>query len=311
MKEKNKAKKVIMTGPTGAIGIALVQELVKSGAEVTAICHRGSKRIKRLPESDKLKVIERNLDELKTLEVLLDDDYDIFYHLGWSHTVGNDRNDVDAQIKNIKYTIDAVELANAVGCNRFIGAGSQAEYGRTLQKLSANIPTSPENGYGMAKLCAGQMSRLRCEQLGMEHIWTRILSVYGPYDGDNTLVNSLIRKLKRNEIPHCTKGEQIWDYLYSKDAARALYLIGEMGIKGKVYCIGSGQGKPLLSYIETIRNCVNPNAQLGIGDVPYGENQVMHLWADISDLENDVGFEPRYSFEQGVQETIHWIEDEM
>ncbi len=59
----------------------------------------------------------------------------------------------------------------------FIGAGSQAEYGRVEGKLNSQVPAFPENGYGMAKLCAGQMTRIQCESWESD-IWTRILSVY-------------------------------------------------------------------------------------------------------------------------------------
>ncbi len=95
--------------------------------------------------------------------------------------------------------------------------------------MTALTPTFPENGYGIAKLCAGQMSRILCEQKNMNHIWTRILSVYGPYDGENTMIMSVIRKLAHGEKPSLTEGKQQWDYLYSKDAGYAMYLLGEKG----------------------------------------------------------------------------------
>ena len=62
-------------------------------------------------------------------------------------------------------------------------------------------PTRPENGYGMAKLCAGQMSRLECERLGLDHVWPRVLSVYGPYDGPSTMISSAIRTLLARWVP--------------------------------------------------------------------------------------------------------------
>lgn len=298
---------VIITGPTGAIGMALMQLLINRNIRVTAICHRGSKKIDRIPFSKKIKIVECNLDEIKSLENVLEPNYDIFYHLAWDCTTGDSRNDIDAQVKNIQYTIDAVEVAAKLGCRKFIGAGSQAEYGRYEGMLNADVPTFPENGYGSAKLCAGQMSRIRCRQLGMEHIWTRILSVYGPYDGEKTMVMSLIRQLLNGQRPKCTKGEQIWDYIYSKDAANALYLLAERGIDGKIYCIGSGKGIPLAEYMRMIRDSINPKLEIGIGDIPYGNKQVMYLWADISELKHDVGFEPVYSFEKGIKETIEWM----
>lgn len=299
-------KKAIVTGPTGAIGIALIQELLGQGVKVTAVCHRGSERINRIPESDMVQIEECNLDELYSLTEILDFDYDIFYHFAWACTVGESRNNIEAQVANLQYTIDAVEVAALLGCKKFIGAGSQAEYGRYEGKLNADVPAFPENGYGMAKLCAGQMSRIRCRQLGIQHIWTRVLSVYGPYDGENTMVISMIRRMLQGERPICTKGEQIWDYIYSRDAAKAFYLLGESGQDGKVYCIGSGQGIPLKEYISTIRKQIDESLEIGFGEVPYSDKQVMYLCADIRELQKDTGFGPEYSFEEGIRETIEW-----
>lgn len=298
--------KVIITGPTGAIGIALIQKLAEQGVKVTAVCHRHSNRIRRIPVSEMVQIIECNLDELYSLPELLEHNYDIFYHFAWACTIGDSRNNIEAQIANVQYTIDAVEVAVLLGCKRFVGAGSQAEYGRYEGILNADVPTFPENGYGMAKLCAGQMSRIRCQQLGIKHIWTRVLSVYGPFDGENTMIMSVIYQLLRGDRPKCTKGEQIWDYIYSKDAAQAFYLLGEFGKDGKVYCIGSGKGIPLAEYINVIKSQINKRLEIGFGDIPYADKQVMHLCADISELQKDTGFVPEYSFESGIKETIAW-----
>jgi nucleoside-diphosphate-sugar epimerase len=99
----------------------------------------------------------------------------------------------------------------------------------------------------------------------------------------------------------------MWDFLYAKDAGRAFYLLGESGIAGKTYCIGSGIARPLREYIEKIRDAVDPKASVGFGDVPYSPKQVMYLCADISELTADTGFTPEYTFEQGIRETVDWI----
>lgn len=300
-------ERIIITGPTGGIGLALIEECIQNGGYVTAVCRPGSDRIKRIPKSPYVRIVECAISDIAKLSTILTETYDVFYHFAWDGTFGDSRDVTTVQVQNIQYTLDAVDVAAKLGCKRFIGAGSQAEYGRVEGMLDAKTPTFPENGYGIAKLCAGQMSRLRCEQLGIEHVWTRILSVYGPGDGEKTLVSSLIAKFMVGEVPACTKGEQIWDYLYSKDAARALYLLGDKGVNGKIYCIGSGDGKPLADYIKIIRDTVNPNSEIGFGEIPYGEKQVMCLCADIEELTLDTGFVPQYTFEQGIAETVAWI----
>ncbi len=297
-----KNAKVIITGPTGAIGVALINKLIKEKIYVTAVCRRGSLRMGNIPQNEYVSIIQCDLDEICKLPEYMGnvEKYDCFFHLAWACTTGDSRNDIDSQIRNIRYTVDAVETAAKLGCRRFIGAGSQAEYGRCNDILRPDTPAFPENGYGIAKLCAGQLSRIRCEQLGIEHIWTRILSVYGPYDGENTLISSLIRKLKNREHISCTKGEQIWDYIYSEDAANALYCIMNKGNPGKIYLIASGEAHPLKYYIEIVKSRIDKSAEIGYGEVPYSPLQVMNLRADISELKNDTNFSIRMKFGEGI-----------
>lgn len=311
-------KRVIITGPTGVIGMALIEYLIKRDVQVIAVVRSDSARKAQLEESGNLMIVECSLSEMTKLPEKVrtavrqkqwgeEQPIDVFYHFAWGGTFGESRNDMYLQNMNVRYALEAVDAAAELGCNAFIGAGSQAEYGRYEGKLDAKVPTFPENGYGIAKLCAGQMTRIRCEQRGIRHIWTRILSVYGPYDGSKTMVMSIIRKMLKGEKAPCTKGEQIWDYLYSKDAAKMMYLLGGRGIGGKIYCLGSGETKPLREYINIIRNCVNPDAEIGFGDIEYSPGQVMYLCADISELQEDTGFEADYNFLQGIEEMIEWV----
>lgn len=304
-------KRVIVTGATGAIGLALIQKLIQEKIYVTAVCHEGSERIRRIPRSSYVDIVECNSERIGALSEYTKESYDVFYHFAWANTFGQGRNDIESQLKNIQYTLNAVEAAAELGCRKFIGAGSQAEYGRYEGRLNATVPAFPENGYGIAKLCAGQLSRIRCEQLSLEHIWTRVLSVYGPGDGKETMIMTLIRHLLCGEKPSCTKGEQEWDYLYAKDAGQAFYLLGEKGQDHKIYCIGSGYSRPLREYIEALRNSIDDKLDIGFGEIPYGDKQVMNLCADISDLTTDTGFVPQYSFEEGIRETINWVKEEM
>ncbi len=304
-----KMTRVVLTGATGMIGATLVQILLKEGAEVWALVRRSSARIKNLPKDEKLHFIDANLSNLDHLIEYaegLPSKADAFFHLGWEGTYGPSRQDLYLQNRNVKNTLDAVRLANKLGCEVFVGAGSQAEYGKCSDKIAPDTPTFPETGYGIGKLCAGQMSRNLCKQLGIRHVWARILSVYGPMDHDYTMVMSGIYQLLRGERPIYTKGEQKWDYLYSEDAARALYLAGCRGRDQAIYCVGSGTVRPLREYILAIKDAVNPEASIGLGEVPYPEGQVMHLQADIETLTKDTGFVPAVSFEEGIQRTVQW-----
>lgn len=301
-------KRAVITGAAGMIGAALAQECTAAGEEVLAICHRGSPKNEILRKVPGVEVLEADLEEYAGLAGKhWEKKYDSFYHLAWAGTTGWARNDMFLQADNIRYTLDAVNMAESMGCKTFVGTGSQAEYGRCQESLRPMTPAFPETGYGMAKLCAGQMSRHSCAQKGIRHIWARILSVYGPH-GSQDMITVALQKLLRGEHVSLTAGEQIWDYLYSEDAATALRLMAEKGVSGKTYVLAQGQPRPLREYMETLyRTVCGETARkerrvgtIGIGELPYQEGQLMTLAGDIAELSRDTGFSPRYSFEEGV-----------
>lgn len=300
---------VIITGATGEIGLALVDELLEQNKNVTVIARPKSKRISRLPQNRNLNIIECELENLLELSHPsgLSEHYDVLYHLGWDYS--REHNNVDKHLLNIGYTLKAVEVAVQFGCSCFVGAGSQAEYGCVDEKIDETTSCCPETAYGIAKLCAEQMSRLFCEQKGIRYIWPRIFSVYGPGDAESTMVMSVIRQLLAGKIPPLTKGEQMWDFLYTSDCARALWLLGEKETCEGVYCIGSGMTKPLRSYIEELRDNIDSKLSLGFGEIPYSERQVMNLSVSIDKLVKDTGFQPEVKFAAGIRQTIQWCRE--
>lgn len=297
-------KRVIITGSTGTIGVALADVLTRNGCEVYAVCRPNSSNIKNLRNHENLHVVECDISNLLALKGKLNGNFDAFYHFAWSGTFGDARNEIDLQFNNVKYTLDAVDLAKSLNCKVFIGAGSQAEYGHFFESANENTDTKPFTLYGAAKLSAGQMSRVYAQNLGLKHIWVRIFSVFGPCDDSRTLVSYVINELKYGRCPVLTPGEQVWDYLYSYDAADAMIKIAESGKDGAVYCLGSGQKRLLKEYIQDIADVVNPAVELMFGQKPYSDNQVIFLSADISTLKKDTGFVPKCEFKQAIKEII-------
>ncbi|MCR5189487.1 MAG: NAD(P)-dependent oxidoreductase [Treponema sp.] len=287
-------KKLLITGATGMIGSAIVEEALKQNYRITCLVRSDSNRVNNIPKSDKVKIVDCNIDQYNELE--LTEKYDVFIHLAWLKPFGNDRDNVELQLKNVQYTLDAVNLAKRAGCSVFIGAGSQAEYGVQEVDLTPNLPVNPESGYGIAKYTAGKLSNMLCQQLGIRFNWLRILSVYGKNDNSYTLISYVINELKNGRSPELTKCEQIWDYLHCQDAARAFLAVAEKGVNGKFYPLGSGQGRRLSEYLEDIKAVINPDIKLGFGKKEYYPHQPMHLVADVTELQKDTGWKPEIRF---------------
>lgn len=307
---KREIQTAVVTGPTGVVGQALCRYLLCQGIRVYAVCRPGSDRNLNLPDNNYLQKVLCDISNINKLPELIEKKADAFFHLAWTNSASNLRNNMMAQIDNIKATLNACHTAKRLGCVVFIGAGSQAEYGRVDEALKPDTPCYPENGYGMAKLCAGQMSRMECAKLDISHVWPRILSVYGPHDGHTAMITQAIKKLLVGESPSLTAGEQVWDYLYENDVAEALYRLAVYGQNGYVYPVGSGKAKPLKEYLLILRDAIDSSIPLGFGDVPYSEKQVMHLEADISAIREDTGFVPRTDFEEGIRKTIAYYRNQ-
>lgn len=297
-------KRAIISGATGTIGTALTELLINNGIEVLVLCRADSKRSHRIIRHPLVYKKLCNFEHLNEIDNDTGKQWDCFFHFAWAGAAGNGRNDMLLQNNNVRIALNAVQMANKFGCKKYIGAGSQAEYGRHTEILKPDTATFPEMGYGYAKLCAGMMTRDFAHQLKMEHNWLRILSVFGPHDGMNSMIAQTLIRLKKGESPEFTKGEQIWDYVYSKDAARAFFNVAQKGIDGKIYVLGSGEARPLAEYLKALRDIVSPGLELKLGIRPYSDNQVMYLVGDSSELMKDTGYQPQYTFEEGVKDMM-------
>ena len=91
----------VITGPTGAIGTALCEALLRRCITVYAVCRPGSRRTDALFKSDLLHVVACDASELDKLPGLIGKQVDAFYHFAWAHTIGAGRNDIPVQIGNI------------------------------------------------------------------------------------------------------------------------------------------------------------------------------------------------------------------
>ncbi len=298
-------RSAVVTGPTGAIGIALVSLLSSLGVEVYAAVNPDSSRKDRIPKAENVHVADCGLSEMTELPGKLGiSKADAFFHLAWAGAAGPGRNDFTLQNNNLRDTLEAVNAAESLGVKVFVGAGSQAEYGPVSEPLKPRMPLRPVNAYGIAKMQAEEMTRALCRSYGIRHVWPRILSVYGPYDGERAMIPNLIKTLLRGEKPALTEGVQIWDYLYSGDAAKALLALAFRGKDGRAYPLGSGEAKPLREYVEILRDVVSPGAPLGFGEIPYSSRQVMYLSADITAITEDTGWKPETSFEEGIRRCL-------
>jgi len=302
-------ERIVVTGATSMIGTALIQSCLRHGVKkIYAVVRPDSKKMERLPKDTRVEAVCCDVKDFARLPGLIRERCDVFYHLAWGLTGAKRNQDLHEQARNIEYTLDSVEAARALGCAKFVGAGSQAEYGRPAAgQIGPDTPVHPVQPYGIAKYAAGRLAMEAARSAGLSCLWVRVFSVYGIYDKPTSMVSASLQSMLRGERARFTPAEQLWDYLFSADAGEAFYLVGERAEGRKVYCLGSGTAHPLRTYIEQMRDAVDPALPLGIGEIPYPEGTLMRLCADTEALRRDTGFAPRTPFAAGIRQTVDWM----
>ena len=85
--------------------------------------------------------------------------------------------------------------------------------------------------------------------------------------------------------------------------------IGEKGKNNKTYYIGSQEPKPLKEFLLTMRDLVDPNIMIGLGEIPFNGVSLSYKEFDINAVKDDTGFVPQISFKEGIDNTIAWLQE--
>ena len=288
-------RNVIVIGANGFLGRNLAVLLAQRGYNVLALVRDAESF------SEKEKGLQCRAFTFDTLSDIVVRGYDTIFNMAWSGVGAAYNNEPAVQVQNISYSLKVLEFAKRNEIRRVIVPGSAAEASCGQGAITGNEAPAPSDIYSAAKVASRYLCRTYARQHNIELIWTLITSIYGPGRDDNNIISYTVRTLLEGGRPSYTGLEQQWDFLYVDDLMEALIALGEKGVAGKVYPVGSGESRRLRDYVCTLRDMINPELPLGIGERPYKnpgkiDNQIM----DISELVRDTGFTPKVSFEDGA-----------
>jgi nucleoside-diphosphate-sugar epimerase len=297
--------RILVTGATGFLGSHLIEELLAHGHEIGALVRPEADAWRLKDVLPRIVRLDGSFDDLSGIRTALKTfKPEAVAHLAWRGVAGADRNN-PLQMQNVS---DAAALAVACaeeGVTAFVGAGSQAEYGPYPRAISEGDPAHPTTLYGQAKLAAMEAVREIAENKGLRLAWLRVFSTYGPKDADYWLVPSLIRALRSGQRMPLTRCEQLWGFLHARDAASAFRLALEQPAARGILNLGAPEAPPLKETVLALRDLVNPSAELGFGDIPYRDDQVMILRADVTKLAG-LGWRPEIDLLTGLRATAEW-----
>jgi nucleoside-diphosphate-sugar epimerase len=299
--------KLLITGAGGFVGAAVMRAAVEAGHQVTGTIRPGGSQARLTSILPGMRLVALDLRDSETVSgVMRDIRPETVIHLAWSGVSNAARLDRLQMTDNIDASCGLLDAAIAAGAGRFVGLGSQGEYGPLSGKISERDLPEPSSLYGAAKLAVLHLTRQLSAQAGVSFAWLRLFSAYGPGDNPNWLIPSLIEEMLKGARPKTTLGKQLWDYLFIDDAARGILAAAVEPEAAGVFNVGSGRPIPVREIVEAIRDLVAPGMELVFGEIPYGASQIWHMEADTTRLQAATSWTPRIDLKTGLGLTVDW-----
>lgn len=296
---------IVMTGATSFIGSHVLSCLLKEPQNrIWVIIRPNSKNINKIVAHKNVSIVKLDVLEIENLCRYVQRKIDVFFHFAWEGVRLPYRDDKDVQDKNYSAALKAMKVCEQLGCCKFIGCGSQAEYGDMEGVIDENYLCKPNTAYGKAKLKSYEDLYIYAERHDIDFIWARIFSVYGPGDYDGSLIMSCIDKMSRNQSVQLTECRQEWDYIYVDEVAELFVRLAMEKCKSGVYNIASGKHRILKEYLEEMKALMDSHSELEFGKIPYPESGMVSFIPDVQKIQNELNWKSAITFEEGIKNIL-------
>lgn len=185
----------------------------------------------------------------------------------------------------------------------------------TTDLFTESTPYAPSSPYSASKASSDHLVRAWYRTYGLPIVITNCSNNYGPYHFPEKLIPLVIlNALDGKALPIYGKGNQIRDWLYVEDHAKALYKVVMEGTIGETYNIGGHNEKQNIEVVKTICHILDvlkpqSNNQPYEELITFVEDRPGHdlrYAIDASKIKNDLGWTPEESFESGIRKTVEW-----
>lgn len=321
--------KFLVTGGRGFIGSAVVRHLIDDTDhqvlnldKLTYASTEGS--VASVAGSDRYRFERVDICDRGALQAVMEGfGPDVVMHLAAeSHVDRSIDGPAEFIETNVVGTFNLLEAAREFGVGRFHHVSTDEVYGSLALDAAAfteTHPYDPRSPYSASKAASDHLVRAWGETYGLDVVVTNCSNNYGPFHFPEKLIPLVtVRALEGMELPVYGRGDNVRDWLYVEDHARALVLVAEQGREGETYNVGGRAERTNLQVVETICDLVDELAGASPGGAPRRElirfvpdrpGHDLRYAIDQSKIHVELGWEPTRSFEQGLRDTVQWYLD--
>lgn len=310
-----KNKKVVVTGGSGFIGTHFLKELVSRGARVRTSTNKSLLQY----ESDEI-IVYRGLDLLNLDDCIkLTEGADYVIHCaGEVAHPSSVPTDVQISLKQLNLIGNVLEACAKNGVKKFLDLNSSTGYPDIRRPITedeywVDEPYKSYYGYGWMRRYREKLMEHVSKFSGLEIGLARCTAIFGPHDNFNIktchVVPALIKRVLDDENPFTAWGspDVVRDFLYVKDVVEGALLILEKGESMRPYNLGYGGGITIGEILDTILKVTGKTPEVVWDDTK--PTTIPYRAVSTDRIQNELGFKPKYTFEEGIRETIEYYKN--
>ncbi len=326
--------RILVTGGAGFIGSAVIRHIIENThhhvLNVDKLTYAGNlESLQSIEQSERYQFFQTDICDQVELEKIFENfQPNVVMHLAAESHVDRSIDGPATFIQtNIVGTYSLLEVARKYWLSltaevkesfRFHHISTDEVYGDlegTMNLFKETTPYAPSSPYSASKASSDHLVRAWHRTYGLPTIVTNCSNNYGPYHFPEKLIPLVIlNALDMKPLPIYGKGDQIRDWLFVEDHARALYQVVTTGAVGQTYNIGGHNEKQNIEVVKTICNILDElkpqaNGQKYESLIKFVEDRPGHdlrYAIDAAKIEKELGWTPQETFETGIRKTVEW-----
>ncbi|MBT8386258.1 MAG: dTDP-glucose 4,6-dehydratase [Ignavibacteria bacterium] len=309
-------KNILITGGAGFIGSNFINYILDEHSDYNIVnldklTYAGN--LENLVTSEGKKNYKFVKGDIANAELVnsLFQKYDINYVINFAAESHVDRSILDSEIffrSNVLGTNVLLEAARKFSTEKFVQISTDEVYGSLGAEglFTEDTPIHPNSPYSVSKASADMMALAFYHTYGVPVVITRCSNNYGPFQFPEKLIPlMIINSLNGKKLPVYGDGMNIRDWIYVADHNKAIERVFEKGMIGEVYNIGASTEMPNIEIIKLILNKLGKSEDM-INFVKDRPGHDRRYAIDSSKIKNELGWEPLFSFEEAISNTIEW-----
>ncbi len=306
--------KILVTGGLGFIGSNFIRYILEKYSDVEIInldaMKYGSnpKNLKEYEKDDRYTFIKGDISDYDLMKKIVKDVDILVNFAAETHvdrSISNPHSFLKSNVIGVFTILEAIRKYNPN--IRFIQISTDEVYGDILKgSFKEEDRLKPSSPYSASKAAADMFVLAYVRTYNIDAIITRCTNNYGPFQFPEKLIpKTIIRASMNLKVPVYGTGKNIRDWIYVLDHCEAIDLIIKKGEKGEIYNISSNEEKTNLEVVKTILRLMNKDESL----IEFVEDRPGHdlrYSLDSTKIRKELGWKPKYSFEDGIKMTINW-----